>query len=293
MYFNSVSPKGAYNSMLSTGAESLSSKKAHATEQSTDLVEKTNLMFQIENKAINKISTEALNDIKQILERSQVLPDVAQSAYLKHGQAQEVMLGITINGELKAYQNQQGYITSKDEAGELIKQANGDVKQLQRLVQQKYGDGAMVEVFQGSNRPTNAEIFERYTGRSFQSFVAEEITSRQHASDQAKLEQDQYLRNKIMFDQAPQVAVFKVEGQIVGGIDENGLADMGRKLLDIAQQKGIDNAELEPLFMIDPKRSPSQVAKLFTQAFGADAEVEYFTPSNAPTRAQIRQQSEL
>ncbi|MEJ6475198.1 hypothetical protein [Pseudoalteromonas piscicida] len=288
MYINS---RDSVNTSVYIPKEQTEQTHLQSQDTAKDLVGKTNLMYLLDESKITRVSNEQMTQLSQVLELSEVSPEAARQQYLRHGQEREVLFGIVIDGKLMAYQNDKGHITARGGVESLIMQANGDINQLKALVQQQYPSSGKVEVYGDNNRPTNAEIFERFNGRPFKSFVNDEMKARQQASYQEQLARDEFLRSKLMFEQAPQVTVFKVQGEVIGSMDDNGFADIGSKLLQLAKQKGIDKEALKPFYTLDPGRTPEQFSDLLTQTFGDDVEVEQFTASNAPTRNQIRQLS--
>lgn len=285
MYINSTNNINMNAYTQRGGAEQ---SNLHSQENPKDLVGKTNLMYMVDEEKVTRVSHEQMTHLSQVFELSEVSSEAAQRQYLHHGQAREVQLGIVVDGKLMAYQNDKGHITGKGGVEALIEQANGDINQLKALVQQQYSSSGKVEVYGENNRPTNAEVFERFNGRSYKSFVHDEMNTRRQANHQEQLARDQFLRSKLMFGQAPQVAVFKVKGEVVGSMDGNGFADMGSKLLQLAKQQGIEKEALKPLYTLDPERTSEQFSDLLTQVFGNDVEVEHFHVSNAPTRNEIR-----
>ncbi|PCK33047.1 hypothetical protein [Pseudoalteromonas piscicida] len=288
MYINS---RDSVNTSVYIPKEQTEQTHLQSQDTAKDLVGKTNLMYLLDESKITRVSNEQMTQLSQVLELSEVSSEAARQQYLRHGQEREALFGIVIDGKLMAYQNDKGHITARGGVESLLMQANGDINQLKALVQQQYPSLGKVEVYGDNNRPTNAEIFERFNGRPFKSFVNDEMKARQQASYQEQLARDEFLRSKLMFEQAPQVTVFKVQGEVIGSMDDNGFADIGSKLLQLAKQKGIDKEALKPFYTLDPGRTPEQFSDLLTQTFGDDVEVEQFTASNAPTRNQIRQLS--
>ncbi|AOT07590.1 hypothetical protein [Pseudoalteromonas luteoviolacea] len=255
---------------------------------STRLEGKVNLTYLIKPehvKVADKDQFAMLNqDMRPLSSKHADLADY----YKQHGEQQDVVGMIKVDGQVMAYLRGDGSYAGRSGVQGLFRQAGGDVEKLKSLVSQHYPGNGKVEFFEQGEGPTNAEAFEMFNGSTYQAYSQKQIAIHKETEFNEMLAQDQAYRRKLMFDQTPQTAVFRVGGQVVGSMDEQGFADVGQKLTTMADQRGIERDQLKPLFTLDFDRSPEDFKAMLHNVFGDDVQLETFSSQQAPSRAEVR-----
>ncbi|MCG7534583.1 hypothetical protein [Pseudoalteromonas sp. OOF1S-7] len=253
---------------------------------------KQNLTYLLKSGHIRVASEEEMNRLNQDMHGLTLGAKDLAVHYQRQGQQQDMRAMIKIDGQVMAYLRDDGSFAGHKGVEDLFRQAGGDIKKLQSLVEQQYPRSGEVEVFESGEGPTNAEVFELFNGRSFQVFIKEQVASRKETEYTQQLAQDEAYRRKLMFDQSPQTAVFRVGGVVVGSMDEKGFADVGQALTALADERGVERAQLKSLFTLDFDRTPDEYKALLSDVFGDDVQLDTFTVEQAPSRAEVRRLSQ-
>ncbi|MCF6438635.1 hypothetical protein L1077_04230 [Pseudoalteromonas luteoviolacea] len=255
---------------------------------STRLEGKTNLTYLIKPehvKVVDKDQFAMLNqDMSPLSSKHTDLADY----YKQQGEQQDVVGMINVDGQVMAYLRGDGSYAGRSGVQDLFRQAGGDMAKLKSLVEQHYPGSGEVEFFEQGEGPTNAEVFEMFNGSSYQDYAQKQIAIHKETEFNEMLAQDQAYRRKLMFDQTPQTSVFRVGGQVVGSMDDQGFADVGQALTAMADQRGIQREQLKSLFTLDFDRSPEDFKAMLNDVFGDDVQLETFSSQQAPSRAEVR-----
>ncbi|NRA52978.1 MAG: hypothetical protein HRU23_02435 [Gammaproteobacteria bacterium] len=197
---------------------------------------------------------------------------------------------IRVGDEVVAIFQHTGGVTSKSNFSNLINQANGDIDTLNNLLTQKYGEDFSIETFEQGKGPTGAESFEIFNGYSLSSYVDEEVLNMENSYYLNLQKADDLEKQRILYNHAPQTAVFKVGGEIVGSINEKGYVDINLNIKEQADAKGIDRESLKPFYSYDQMHDTdtASMMAMLSEVFGEDVEVEQFNQDNMPTLAQTR-----
>ncbi|RZM78256.1 hypothetical protein [Pseudoalteromonas rubra] len=259
---------------------------------STRLEGKQNLTYLLKSDHIRVASEEEMNMLKQDMHALSLGAKDLADHYQKHGQQQDVRAMIKIDGQVMAYLKEDGSFAGHKGVEDLFRQAGGDIEKLQSLIEQHYPQSGEVEFFEPGEGPTNADVFEWFNGRSYQAFISEQVASRKEAEYTQQLAQDEAYRRKLMFEQSPQTAVFRVGGAVVGSMDDKGFADVGQALASLADERGVERTQLKSLFTVDLDRTPDEYKALLSDVFGDDVQLDTFSIEQAPSRAEVRRLSQ-
>lgn len=268
-----------------------SSTSSREASFSTRLEGKTNLTYQISPANVKVADQDQLAILNQDMRPLSYKQADLADYYKQNGEQQDVVGMIKVDGQVMAYLRGDGSYAGRSGVQDLFRQAGGDVEKLKSLVEQHYPGSGEVEFFEQGEGPTNAEVFEMFNGSSYQAYSQEQVAIQKESEFNEMLAQDQAYRRKLMFDQTPQTAVFRVGGQVVGSMDDQGFADVGQALTTMADQRGVDREQLKSLFTLDFDRSPEDFKAMLNDVFGDDVQLETFSSQQAPSRAEIRNMS--
>ncbi|WDD99328.1 hypothetical protein [Thalassomonas actiniarum] len=215
-------------------------------------------------------------------------------AYEASGPLKETQALIWVNGEVVAMYDQQGQGASRNFVAGDIKQANGDLNALMDLLKEKYGSDVSIETFAPGTGPTNAEAFELFNGISYSDFINSEIGGRKEALANEQMlglqRDDAEQKRRILYEQVPQTAVFKVGGSIVGSLNEKGFVDINANILEQADARGIDREALQAFYSYDEMSNTDsdKMQAMLEDIFGGDIEVQQFSGSDMPSLGAVR-----
>ncbi|WP_125779578.1 hypothetical protein [Pseudoalteromonas rubra] len=259
---------------------------------STRLEGKQNLTYLLKPGSVRVASEEDMNRLNQDMDALSLGAKDLAGHFQRHGQQQDVRAMIKIDGQVMAYLKEDGSFAGRKGVEDLFRQAGGDIETLQSLVEQQYPGSGEVEFFESGKGPANSDVFELFNGRSYQAFISEQVASRKEAEYTQQLAQDEAYRRKLMFEQSPQTAVFRVGGEVVGSMDDKGFADVGQALTSLADERGIERTQLKSLFAVDFDRTPDEYKALLSDVFGDDVQLDTFSVEQAPSRAEVRRLSQ-
>lgn len=226
----------------------------------------------------------------------ETLESIEQSRldYEASGKLQEIEAMVWVNGELVAMFGQQGQSTSRDFVASDVKQAKGDLNALMGLLKEKYGSDVSIETFSPGTGPTNAEAFELFNGMSYSKFVDSEVNSRiDSLTNNQKLSmqrEEAEQKRRILYEQVPQTAVFKVGDSIVGSLNEKGFVDINANIINQADARGIDREALQAFYTYDEMSNTDsdKIQAMLEDIFGSDVSVQKFSNKDMPSLGTVR-----
>lgn len=204
--------------------------------------------------------------------------------------SQDTKAIINVGDRVVATYNHDGSVQYRDDMKGLISQASGDLNALNNLLSEAYGQDFSIETFEPGEGPTGAEVFEMFNGMSLNEYVDRqvEMMSGQYQQD-IQLAEKQH-KEKIMYEQVPQKAVFSVGGTIVGSINPQGYVDINSNILDQADAKNLDRELIGDFYSYKKMHDTNTqtVESLLRDVFGDDVDVTHFDDTNMPSLGDVR-----
>ena len=200
---------------------------------------------------------------------------------------------IRVGDEVVAIFQQTGGVTAKNNFSGFINHAKGDIDTLKNLLEQKYGTDFSIETFEQGEGPTGAEAFEIFNGFSLNTYVNQEVQAMENSYCLNLQRADDIQKQRVLYNQTPQTAVFKVAGEIVGSINEKGAVDINVNIKEQADAQGLDRESLKPFYSYDQMHDTdtASMMAMLREVFGDDVDVEQFNQDNMPTLAQTRRKA--
>ena len=200
---------------------------------------------------------------------------------------------IRIGGEVVAIYSQDGSVTSRNNIQELIDQADNDLESLSNLLQETYGDDVSIETFEPGEGPTRAEAFALLNGLSFDEFINSQVNQMTADYQESLQLADAQQRQKLMYEQVPQSAVFRVGDTIVGSINQQGYVDINANVLAAADARGVDREAMKDFYSYQKMHdSDTQtIESMLRDVFGEEVNVEQFDEDSMPLLAEVRNQA--
>lgn len=157
------------------------------------------------------------------------------------------------------------------------------------------------EIIRGIMAPAagaaNSDGFDSFNGSAYNDFIDSEMASRKDdlgfehtfAMPSEGVEQ----KRRILHEQTPQTAVFKVGDSIIGSLNEKGFVDINANLLEQADASGINRDSLKPFYSYDQMSNTDsdKVQTMLQHLFGENLKVEHFSGAEMPTLQVIRSEA--
>jgi len=213
-----------------------------------------------------------------------------RSHYEESASQKETEALVRVNGEVVAMLGGSG-AAARNTYSRYIEQAGGDLDKLAELLGQKFSD-VSIETFKPGEGPTNAEAFELFNGLPFNDFIEREyqVSLDSYNKNQRHLEENE--RQRVLYQQTPQTAVFSVGDTVVGSINEKGFLDINRNILKLADEQGVDREQLKSFYSYDEYSNThtEKVTSMLKSIFG-EVDVSKYQGENMPTLAEVKIQA--
>jgi hypothetical protein len=186
-----------------------------------------------------------------------------------------------------------GAMTSKSSLTEIMNQSGGDLDRLNSLLSDKYGGDFSIESFEQGKGPTVAEVHQLFNGTSLNAYINNEIQDREQSYKAELQRTDEAQKQKLMYNQTSQIAVFSVGDTVVGSINEKGYVEINNNILGQADANNIDRESLKNFYSYDQMSNSDigTVTEMLRNVFGDDVNVDSFANGNRPTLEDVRSNS--
>jgi hypothetical protein len=199
------------------------------------------------------------------------------------------------NGEMEVMGivDYNGAMTSRSSLTGIMNQSGGDIDKLKSLLSEKYGNDVSVETFEKGEGPTVAEVHQLFNGSSLSDFVNNEIQLREQSYQEGLHRSEEAQKQKLMYNQTPQLAVFSVGDTVVGSINEKGYLEVNDNILRQADANNIDREALKDFYSYDKINNTDigSVKEMLAHVFGYDITVDSFDVGSRPTLEEVRNNS--
>lgn len=186
-----------------------------------------------------------------------------------------------------------GGTISKNYITNILQQSNGDIDSLNSLLKNKYGSDFSIETFDKNEGPTVSEVHELFNGGKLSTFINNEVSSREQNYQKELHRTNEFQKQRLMYNQTPQVAVFSVEDTIVGSINEKGYLTVNRNIIEQADRQNIDREALKSFYSYDEINNTDieSVKAMLVTIFDNNVEVDQFKKSERPTLMDVKNNS--
>ncbi|WP_261842262.1 hypothetical protein [Aliamphritea ceti] len=200
---------------------------------------------------------------------------------------------IYLDGKAVAMHDSQG-VTSHNAIDTSSLRNGGDFNSLVSQLQSQYGNRVRVESFAPGNGPTNAEAFQLFSGKDYHQHIAEQVAGMRQKTADNQRRQLEYQQQQFAWKNAPQDNVFKVNGQIIASVGEDGTANISTgNLLYTIDSMGKEREVAKKLFALTTGHTVSgdDLQTFFDEHFAGQNSRETFSGEQQPTREDISKQA--